>query len=225
MPSTEAVIFDLDDTLFPERAYAFSGFAAVAAKFAEVLGDPAQTADRLKKLFDTPDRPRVFDALLAEKGLHTDLTLASRMVELYREHPPTITLHGDAHAALSRLRGRYKLGVITDGRVSTQTLKIEALGLRKRLDRAIITSEAGADFAKPHPLAFTRMADALGVAAQQCVYVADNPAKDFIAPNALGWCTVRIIRTDGIYRNAPTAEKGTPHNTITSLDELDTLLA
>ncbi len=224
MASTNAVIFDLDDTLYPERAYAFSGFAAVASAFSDVLSDPSETTAQLTALFDTPDRPRVFDALLQARGLGSDPTLSGRMVEVYREHVPTIQLHPDADAVLTRVRGKYKLGIITDGRVSTQTLKLEALGLRQRVDRAIITSESGADFAKPHPLAFERMAEALGVKAEECVYVADNATKDFIAPNELGWLTVKIVRADGIYRNAPTAEEGQPRHVIESLDELDALL-
>ena len=42
MASIRAVVFDLDDTLYPEREYAFSGFAAVATAFQDRLGDPEE---------------------------------------------------------------------------------------------------------------------------------------------------------------------------------------
>ena len=38
----KVVAFDLDDTLYPEREYAFSGFAAVAEAFEQRLGEPAE---------------------------------------------------------------------------------------------------------------------------------------------------------------------------------------
>jgi putative hydrolase of the HAD superfamily len=32
------------------------------------------------------------------------------------------------------------------------------------------------------------------------VYVADNPAKDFVAPRALGWATVRVRRAGSLHQ-------------------------
>lgn len=232
MAAVKAVIFDLDDTLYPERAYAFSGFDAVAAAFRDPLGDPATAAAEMRRLFDTEHRPRVFNALLRERGPRdaerersaSVKELVECMIETYRTHAPTICLHVDADTALTRLRGRYKLGLITDGPAVSQWAKIDALGLRGRLDEIIITAELGAQHAKPHPRAFELMAERLDVAPAACVYVADNPAKDFIAPNALGWTTVQIVRPDGIYRDEPTAAKGEPEHTITTLSELSAIV-
>jgi len=225
MAAVKAIIFDLDDTLYPEWAYAFSGFDAVAAAFRDLLGDPATAAGEMRRLFDTEHRPRVFNAILRERGLRdaggeqstSVKELVERMIATYRKHAPTISLHADADEVLTRLGARYKLGLITDGPAVSQWAKIDALGLRGRLDEIIITAELGSQHAKPHPRAFELMAERLGVTPTACVYVADNPAKDFVAPNALGWTTVRIVRPDGIYRDEPPAEKGEPDHTITTL--------
>lgn len=236
-----AVVFDLDDTLFAERDYALSGFAAVARAFADRLGDAGRTEADMRRLFDGDHRSRVFNALVAERGLGGDASLVARMVEVYRSHSPTIRLYSDAEAAMSRLRPDHKLGLITDGRAAAQWAKIDALNLRSRLDESIVTSEldstGGAStrvesspkaappaFAKPHQRAFQLMAERLGVAPRECVYVADNPAKDFVAPNALAWLTIQIRRRDGIYRDAVTAPDGQPKHCIDSLDALDSLL-
>lgn len=221
MPTIKAVIFDLDDTLYPERDYAFSGFAAVASAFQEQLGDPSQTAAQLEALFETEHRPRVFNALLRQRGMPEDTQVSADMIEIYRRHIPKIALYPDADAALTRLRANYKLGLISDGRVVTQTLKLEALRLRPRFDEIIITSELGPDRQKPHPLAFERMAETLGIEHVECVYIADNAAKDFIAPNALGWTTVRVLRPDGIYAHLPPIEGGRPQHTVNTLDDLE----
>ncbi len=235
-----AVVFDLDDTLYAERDYAFSGFAQVAQTFAEQLGHPHQTETDLRRLFDTDHRSHVFNAILAERGLSDPVSLVPRMIEVFRSHTPNIRLFADASAALSRLRSPYKLGLITDGRSASQWAKIDALQLRNRFDAIIVTSDLSStaatcaveqapgesvpSFAKPHPLAFERMAERLGTAAGECVYVADNLAKDFVAPNALGWLTVMISRPCGVYHNAPVARGGQPTHRIESLDSLDVLL-
>lgn len=236
-----AVVFDLDDTLYPEREYAFSGFAAVARAFADKLGDPARAEADMRRLFETEHRPRVFNAIVAERGRCDAAALVPRMVEVYRSHRPAIHLHSDADGLLFRLRANYKLGLITDGGAITQWAKIGALNLRCRLDEIIVTSELvsvgrgqvdmvpsasvlSTAFAKPHPRAFELIAERLGVAAGECCYVADNPTKDFVAPNVLGWLSVRVCRRDGIYNEAVVAPGGQPQHRIDSLDALDMLL-
>lgn len=219
-PSIRVLVFDLDDTLYLERDFAFSGFQAVAEAFADRLGDPMRARAEMQRFFDSPARRRVFDTLLDARGIPTDASLVARMVEVYRLHPPRIRLLPDAGRALASWAGRCRLALITDGPPHTQRAKIAALGLSARLDPIIITSELGEGFSKPHPLAFERMMRITGHAPAEHVYVADNPAKDFLAPNRLGWRTVRVRRREGIYRDEPDAEGGRPQHTLESLDEL-----
>ena len=224
MPVIKAVIFDLDDTLYPERAYAFSGFAAVATAFKDLLGDPTETTEQMEQLFDSKHRRRVFDELLSQRGLPGDQQLIDRMIETYRTHRPKITLYSDADRILTHLRGRYKLGLISDGPSVSQWAKIDALGLRSRLDEIIITSDLGPEYAKPNPAAFEQMAKRLDVEASTCVYVGDNPAKDFIASNILGWTTIQITRPDGIYRGVCPPEAAEAQRIIDTLDSLSEIL-
>lgn len=237
MTRIRAIVFDLDDTLFPEREYAWSGFRAVAGAFANDLGDVSETVADLQRLFDSEKRPRVFDALLTERFGEVDQNLLLKMIDIYRRHPPVITPYPDVEAALTRLGGRFKLGLITDGRSYTQWAKIDALRLRPRFDHIIVTSDlrpARAEgekvsaewdmFAKPNPRAFHVMTSALNVGHTACMYVADNPGKDFVAPNALGWLTVRVERPGGVYFDKSSADGGQPMHTIKSLDELDAIV-
>jgi putative hydrolase of the HAD superfamily len=220
-----AVIFDLDDTLYPERAYAFSGFDTVAGAFSGELGDPLSSAETMRRLFDTEHRPRVFDALLEKRDILPDRSLIKRMIETYRAHVPTIALHDDAAAALAQLQDRYDLGLITDGPSASQWAKIDALNLRSRFREIIVTGDWGMEFGKPHPRAFETMADRLNTSPSACVYVADNPTKDFIAPNALGWMTIQIRRPDGIYRDRDAPDQGMARLQISSLNDLEGYLA
>jgi len=220
MSRIDAVVFDLDDTLYPERQFAFSGFAAVAEAFTSIFGSPAESAAAMRRLFDTEHRPRVFNTLLREIGHQDDADLVARMVEVYRNHPPTISLFPDADDALTRLRTRVRLGLISDGPLRTQQNKVAALGLQPRVDFIVLTAELGPDSSKPHPAAFELMAERLGVSHRHCAYVADNPAKDFVAPNALGWLAVCIRREGGIYRATQPPRDGRECQAITSLDHL-----
>jgi putative hydrolase of the HAD superfamily len=224
MADTAAVIFDLDDTLTLEREYAFSGFAAVAAAFTKQLGPPHKAAARMRILFDTEHRRRVFNQMLAERGLPAHDPLVQRMIGTYRTHRPTIALLPDAERALHRLRDRHRLGLITDGPAVMQFAKVDVLGLAGLIDTIILTAELGPGFGKPHPRAFEMIAGQLGVAAECCVYVADNAAKDFVAPNALGWKTVQVIRPDGIYADRPAVDGGMPQSLIATLDDLEAVI-
>ncbi len=64
------------------------------------------------------------------------------------------------------------------------------------------------------------MSRRLGVPAAACVYVADNPAKDFVAANALGWRTVLVKRPDALYADCPAPEGGRPQAVIDTLGAL-----
>ena len=224
-PLPRAVIFDLDDTLFPERDYAFSGFGAVATAFATTLGEPARALADMQRLYDSPDRSRVFNALLAERDLPDDRTLVEQMIATYRNHAPVISLYDDAEEMITLLRSRVRLGLITDGPAVMQRAKVRALRLAERFDELIITDELGPGWGKPHPLAFETIAKKLDVPHAACTYVADNAGKDFVAPNELGWSTIQIVRAQGIYAAQPAAPFGQPQRRIKSLSELAELVS
>jgi putative hydrolase of the HAD superfamily len=215
-----AIVFDLDDTLYPERQYAHSGYQAVAAAFADRLKASFDLPERMKQLFDTPDRSRVFNVILEELGVSDPDSLVREMIEVFRNHKPQIELHADADAALSRLRSDHKLGIISDGFSVAQHAKIDALGLRARVDEIIVTDDWGREFWKPHPRAFEEMSKRLDVPHASCVYIADNPAQDFVAPNALGWQTLFVNRPDGVHTHNPSPPDGQPQRTITTLQEM-----
>lgn len=223
--SIKAVIFDLDDTLYPERQYALGGFRAVAEQLVDHLGDRAATLARLTALLDSPHRFRVFDAFLEERAMkdHSDVLL--QMLKAYRAYKPTLEFHPDTDAAIERLRATHRLGLITDGRSEGQWSKIDALGLRTRIDEIIVTSDLGDGFHKPHVRAFELISEKLQVPHAACAYVADNPGKDFVAPNALGWRSIRVLRADGLYRDVQTVPAGEPHYVVKNLDDLEVLLA
>lgn len=218
------LILDLDDTLYAERDYVRSGFDAVGRYSARHLGH-TDFGERCWHLFLDNRRERIFDDVLTELLGHADRNIISRLVDVYRNHSPQIALSDDAQRLLQRARADgAPLGLITDGHAVSQHAKLEALGLKQHLAAYVVTADLAGDRQKPHPAAFELLQQELGPAGH-FAYIADNPAKDFLAPNALGWLSIRIRRPEGIYSNdeAPSFNHEA-RGSITSLDEVNDLL-
>lgn len=221
----ELLVFDLDDTLFPEHQFVMSGFRAVDRWLAanESVTGFFQEAERL---FVAGHRGRIFNEVLESMGLSADAQRVAALVEIYRSHEPEIELHGDADWALDHFRERCRLGIITDGYSVTQHGKCRALNLEQRVDAIICTDDLGRDSWKPNPAAFEQLMQQFAVPATGCAYVGDNPSKDFRPGNELGWLTVQIQRPGGEYsdREDPKDPVDRPQVLISSLLDLPRIL-
>ncbi len=219
-PLPRAVLLDLDDTLYLERDYVASGFRAVGRWMAERYGvdDFARVC---RELFERGRRGDVFDAALAALGL-ADRVPVVELVRVYREHRPDIRLLPDAERLLRRLHRRVPLALVTDGPARVQRRKLLALGIAPLFDVVTVTDELGREFWKPHPRPFLATLDALGVAPGETVWIADNPAKDFLTPRRLGMYCVRVRRPGGIYAHLETGPEGVDRE-VPDLDSLDLL--
>jgi putative hydrolase of the HAD superfamily len=196
----KAIVFDLDDTLYLERDYVRSGFQATGEWFRVEFGMP-DFAQRAEAAFRIGGRGKIFDGVLISYGITPEPELVGRLVEVYRNHSPSIELLEDARICLNALRGTRPLALITDGPSRTQRSKIHALGIASFFDSIVVTGDFGSEFSKPHPRAFLCVEESLGINGERLVYVADNPMKDFQAPRKLGWQTIQVLRKHGIYAN------------------------
>lgn len=187
----KGVIFDLDDTLYDEKDYVRSGYKAVESYLGE-----SGAADAMWKAFEE-GKPAI-DAYLAAVGRGSEKTAC---LEVYREHTPEIKLREGAAELLTALKSKgVKIGIITDGRVSGQEKKLAALGLYDMADDIIITdSLGGVQFRKPNDISFRIMQNRWRIPFEQLIYIGDNPAKDFQAPNQLGMKAVWFKTENGLY--------------------------
>ncbi len=192
------VVLDIDDTLYLERDYAASGFAAVAAHLGCPEFGPAACA-----ALERGVRGRIFDEVLAQLNLKPPSGGVGELVRVYREHKPKIELLEDARAAIEAWSGRALLAAITDGPLASQRAKAEALGLARWCRPIVFTAELGEGRGKPHPAAYLKVETDLGLRPDQCVYIADNPAKDFITPSDRGWTTLRVRRPRSLHEAQP----------------------
>jgi putative hydrolase of the HAD superfamily len=100
---------------------------------------------------------------------------------------------------LERLAGRHRLGLVTDGFASVQQRKLASLRLSEQFDALVLTEELGPGLSKPSAFPFQVVLKRLGVSAEEAVYVADNPTKDFIGARLVGMATVRMRSRAGLY--------------------------
>lgn len=229
MPPT-LIAFDLDDTLYKERDFVASGYRAVARALADA--DAAFYYDEMVHVMtNAPVNP--FDSLaeyLVNRSIQQSISHdfdIPWMVATYRNHFPDIKAD-DALAILNELMAKgYRIGIITDGRATTQSNKIKALGLDCLIAPENISISEIIGGEKYTPIPFQRMMK-LNADIKRFIYVGDNPMKDFLWPNRLGWTTVQL-NDDG--RNVHSQQVSlpstdySPRHHISTLNELFPLLA
>ena len=197
-------MLDLDDTLYLERSYVESGFKAVSdflvQQGVEGFYDYAWPA------FDVEGVADVYQAFFFLNNV--DEALLPKCIEVYRHHKPTLNLLPDAEVFIKDIyqNAGHQLFMITDGRAFQQQNKIDALAIKPFFKKIIITGAYGVEYFKPHPRAFIEIS---GDQPEQCIYIGDNPKKDFIAPAKLGWQpSIRVRRPGGLHFGQALRDQG-----------------
>ena len=177
------IVFDLDDTLTYEIDYLKSGFQEIASQICSEKEKAAKLYEQMLAVYQEGG-----NAFAYVCGRYPTLS-REELLEVYRYHFPNITLIEGAQEVLDWCKQHcYKVGLITDGRERTQRNKLKALGIEAFFDKIVISESFGST--KPdvrNYQAFTTEA------ISDYYYIADNPAKDFIAPNALKWTSICLL--------------------------------
>lgn len=187
-----AVIFDLDDTLYPRRQFVVSGFTAVAGYIERFWGVPAFAARaELLRTYRT-GRGREFHLLVRTFGLPA--WLVPQLHEVVRAHAPVLRLPPASRWTLSMLREGWRLAVVTSGAPDVEARKIEALGLAPLVDAVVhAPHRTGAPTARDHGLLHL-VARRLGARAARTVFVGDDPVADIAVARQAGMHTLRLRR-------------------------------
>lgn len=116
---------------------------------------------------------------------------------------------------LRTLKGKAKLGIITNGFTELQQARLERTGLRDHFDFLVISEEVG--IAKPHPGIFHHALSLMGnPAPEHVLMVGDTPESDILGGINAG------LDTCWLNVNQRPAPKGiTPHYQVSSLSELE----
>jgi FMN phosphatase YigB (HAD superfamily) len=160
MTASSCFLVDLDDTLFSELDYVDSGYRAIAPAMAGMCD-----ASSIDVLFRLRYELRKFDT-------------------------PDIRFYSGAREALANLRRSAPVAIVTDGNVTMQRRKIDALQLEPAVDAIVLCWEC--DAPKPATRAFELAASKLGRDLKTSVIIGDDPIHDMAAAAAIGCRGVRI---------------------------------
>jgi len=179
------IVFDLDDTLYQENEYNRSGVIAVANEVEILYGK-----NITEKLLEVRERKGDIWRHACEL-LDLPLSVKESFLWMYRLHEPVIELDPKVATIVKEVSiAAHKVAILTNGRSITQRMKLNALGL---LEYPLYISEEYSSN-KPEKKCFQQIMYDFVV--PNYAYVADNPSKDFIAPNSLGWRSIGIRGSD-----------------------------
>ena len=186
---TRALLFDLDDTLYPQCRFIFSGFAAVARYLEDRSGVDRGRAFRLLMTAFNNDRGHELDRLVEQLELTESV---ASLVAVIRDHTPLLTLEPAAVRTLRELRRSWQLAIVTNGVPAIQTAKVAALGLDDLVDTVVYATEHGSGAGKPEPAPFLEALRRLDVPAAQAIFVGDDEVADICGATE---CGMRAIQT------------------------------
>lgn len=222
-----AVLFDIDNTLLDYHKAATAGAHKFWQRFAAELDEPLEAfTERWLWLtekyhaqyahgritFDEQRRIRMCKTLRRELDDKRADDYFQYYLDCYQE---SWSLYDDVLPCLGRLAADYTLGIITNGHIDHQILKVQRFEIENRFT-AFVTPEV-AGVAKPHPQIFYKACQLLGVEPSQCVYVGDKLDVDAEAAVEAGLRGIWLNRSNAVGNNHKALK------TITSLDELTDL--
>lgn len=198
-----AIIFDLDNTLYDVEQYFLGVFDEIAGYLSKEYHISGQaTYKNLVNLWKikTSMYPHLFDDLLNSLGLENEL---ENVIKIFNDYDGKLKPYPSVIPTLKELKKRnYKLGIITDGHVERQKRKINSLGLGGFFGVIVFTKELYNP--KPSEIPFQEVINKLKITPQQSFYVGDNPLIDFEGAKKVGMKTVRVLR--GEFKNIPRNE-------------------
>lgn len=206
----KVIAFDLDDTLYKEIDFLKSAYKEIAS-----LVDKDHCETLYNDMISNYYKGENVFKLVSE--IYPTYTI-ERLLKIYREHYPSISLSCEEWNILSKLKKGAITGLITDGRSLSQRNKIKALGLNDYFDKIVISEEMG--YSKPDDRLFEEF-NKYGVS--RYFYIGNDTTKDFVAPNRLGWTTICLLNTNNLNiqkQNFSLEKSYLPQIKIKTLNEL-----
>lgn len=204
----EALLVDLDDTLYEYAPCEAAARVALVSRFVGLTGASeheaktvfAEARTSVKKRCATPSghgrllyvHEMLHEVMrVAKAGSHepVDATLLDQALALeeayWSAYLDTMAPRPFAHALLEQVRARgLSVAIVTDLTLAIQLRKLQKLGLFGLIDALVASEEVGAD--KPARAAFELGAQRLGVPLERCAMIGDNDEKDGEGARRLG---------------------------------------
>ncbi|MEO6920245.1 MAG: HAD family hydrolase [Collimonas sp.] len=223
--SIKAVLFDLDDTLWPivpviarAEQVVFEWLQANAGAVSRQFTIDSLRQRRLELVATNPvfkfDLWQLRHAALTEalKQVGEDPAKADAAMAVFSEARHAVTPFDDVRPALTSLQQRLPLGTVSNGFAD-----LGKIGLANHFQASIAAHSFGS--AKPDPAIFHAACAALKVAPHEALYVGDDPLLDVVGAQQAGLQAVWLNRFG---RTLPVEVR--PQASCTSLHELEAWL-
>lgn len=203
MTTPRAILFDLDDTLWPigpviarAEQLVHDWLAAHAPRVAARFSIEELRAARMALLKAQPEyhldlgalRRAGLEAAFAEVG--EDAASVEHAMQVYYQARNTVELYEDVLPALEAIGALAVIGSISNGNADLQSI-----GLAHHFSFSLSASAHGS--AKPDPAIFLAACAALNVAPEETVYVGDDILLDVQGAQRAGLRAVWLNRTGG----------------------------
>ncbi len=228
----DAVLFDIDDTLFSS-----TGFAELArARAIEAMIGAGLRAEpeRIRKLLQdiigeySSNFPYQFDELLSRlnpetyRPVNRAIIVASAVVAYHDTKFAELHPYDDVPGVLWGLKSRgARMGIVSHGIPIKQSEKLVRLGLVRLFEPGWVFITEEMEMSKDEPRFWREVARRAGVTPERTAYVGDHPVSDVDTPNAVGMVTF-LVKRGGKY--ASLEPRTPPRHEISDFRELDRLL-
>lgn len=186
----QALIFDLDNTLL-DRPAAQRAWSAEFLSTVDAGEGPENRAEEIEMLMSLDRLGYVSREDFAHEVLTrfpkscAEMTVETFLTDYRRKLIPLYPRNERVCAMIDRLARTYRLGVVSNGRVSSQRPKMVHAGIEnERFEAVVISEEVG--FEKPSPEPFLAVLKMLELEPDQAVYIGDNPYHDIAGAAGVG---------------------------------------
>lgn len=222
-PWPKAVLFDLDDTLWPiapvileAEKILYAWLSEHAPRVVEQFTIETLRQARLELLARQPEFQVDLGALrragliAAFEQAGEDVAKVERAMTEFFAARNAVIPYDDVVPGLLRLKNRVLIGSVTNGNADLQTI-----GLARHFQGSVAAHQLGV--AKPDPAIFLAGCEVLGVAPSEAVYVGDDLLLDVQGAQRAGLRAVWMNRTGKVN---DLAHEVRPDGEVSSMDEL-----
>lgn len=198
----DAVLFDLDDTLYAQADWLAGAWKAVAITAASLVDIDADHLERalLVVASEGSGRGRIIDRALAiVDARHCPIP---PLLKAFRGHAPErLEPYPGVVDALRRIAAHIPIGLVSDGDVEVQKAKLRSLRLEELFVCQVWSDALGREYRKPHPAPFLRALATLHARPECAFFIGDRPDKDVEGAHRAGIPCIRV--RSGEYAEEP----------------------
>ncbi len=195
----KAILFDLDNTLID-----FLRMKVKAIEAATLALEKEGIDTTTKELTDFYFRNGIesntaFTNFLKSKGKYTKKAVAAAVEAYLREKENFLEPYPDVIPALTELKQKYRLGIVTDAPEEKALYRLSRLGITNFFEVIVTYEDTGER--KPSTLPFEKAISLLKLQPSEILFVGDSPSRDIKGAREAGMntalalygCTERIL--------------------------------